>query len=341
MKNISTFIKNKKSMANKGLLVFTLAVLFLGCQSKTEVTIAPQDLILTVYGIDGKPQPNAQVALFDNRNTFYTQNSTFGTNGAVRLGITDVEGGVKFDSLRTDVNYYVLAYTIDSSKFINEGYRIYNDNSRTGFEFLQKLNKSSTTYASVDLLPAEALVSFYADNFNNEAIPVNIFVGSNKLGSINLIRTTTDPVPLNPSSNPIQNGVISTKIRLGLKSESISFVNNYQCLVIPNLNVIPGGFTPLNVNQCDNGGVSFWTSVKNDIHIPIIVTLNSVVDTLKTVSIRTPTDFNSPNVLSKSIEVGNYIYYAISKGKNCIWQGSFAITKKEIKFIELPIEQCK
>jgi len=337
MKYLATYLRIRKG-TNLNSAAIGLLCLWLGaCQSKTEVIIAPQDLILQVNGLDGNPQPNAKVALFDNETTFYTQNRTFGTSGAVRIGVTDQEGLIKFDSLRSDINYYVLAYTIDSAKFASQGYRIYNDNSRTGFEFLQKLNKSSTTYASIDLLPSEALVSFYADNFNDQAIPISIFVGSNSVGSVNLTTNTPSAnIPINPASNPIQNGVITTKIRLGTNPDPARFVNSFDCNNITRLNVVPGGFTPVNVNRCDAGIVAFWTVQENIDKLPIAITLNSdnVLDSLKTVSRIAPTSFKSPFTLSRNLESGDYTYFATAKG--CLWPGRFTITKNQTTFIELP-----
>lgn len=316
-------IKMNYTLFRNSFLATTLTVLVWGCSPNTEVTVARQDLILTVFAADGKPQANAEVVLFDNKTTFATQNYDFGKTGSVKSGKTDKDGKIRFDSLSTEVNYYVLTYTIDDTTYIDKGYRIYYDNSRTGFEFQQKLNKSATTYANVYLKPAEALVSFYADSFNPKAFPITIIAEGDTLGTINTI--SGNNIPINDAATPDQNGVITKKIRLGTKSTSITYLNSFKCLNIGDLTaqVVPGGFTAINVNLCNAGIVRFVAS--NDTQILVTLNGDNQIGTLNKNS--------TGREMENSLEPGEYTYEASSPG--CSWQGKFKVNSNEISQINL------
>lgn len=316
----------------------SLLAMLHGCESKTEVIDPTTDLIVTVLNASGAAQPQARVALFDDEATFLVQNDNFGTNGAVRVADTDSIGTVRFDSLRTDVNYYILAFTTDSVTYRNEGYRLHNDNSSTGFRFLRTLNKSSVTRATLQLRPADALVSFFANDFNTDALPIKIFVRNDSVGVIDQIRTDVNSVPINPASNPVQNGVITRVIRLGVNPTAVRFVNSFECNNISSLNIIGGNFNRINVNNCTAGVVTFWTDTRNAGNLPISIYINgtNLIGRLTTPLRNPPATVKAPNVLNYVLEPGNYFYVATAPG--CLWKNEFTVQSNQ--YTVIPLSPC-
>ncbi len=325
---------NLKSTIKTGMILVSLSFLWY-CQSKPEILDPVQNLYVTVYDHNGQKKPNVKVALFDNADVFKSQKKIFGTSGALRIGFTNSKGEIPFDSLSTEVNYYLLAYEIDDTTYAAEGYNIHHDNTRTGYELVHKLNKSSNTYASVSLLPAEALVSFYANTANSEVIPVVVFVNGDSIGKIT--QTSTNGT-LNPASNPIQNGVITSKVRIDDEVAYVRFVNDLTCNSIGKLDFIAGGYSAVDVNKCDAGVVGFWTADDNKTLLPISISLNGKTDILDTTLRTAPKTFKTAGVI-RSLEPGDYTYSASSKDKDCSWQGTFTITKNGVAII--PLERCE
>lgn len=322
------------------LSLLILGFVFVACSPETEVEIPQTELHITVYkNGDTAVARGAVVVLFDDENTFFTQISNHGNKGSIMDTVADGNGEVVFKGLKTDKKYFVMAYVVDSLKFARFGYKMYEDNSLTGYEVLRFLNEGSITYASVDIVPSDALVSFYAGTNNTEGVPVQIFVDSIPMGTITQIKNPTDTVPINPASNPVQNGVITAKVQLGVVPSPVRFVNNYECNNIQKLDVRPGNFSAVDANVCDAGLVSFWTVDGNKDILPISITINNnnVIGELDTTARAEPTTLKSPFYLNTVLEPGRYTYFATATG--CNWQGEFTVESK--KQLKIRIARCE
>jgi hypothetical protein len=320
----------------KNLLSLILLALLWSCQSETTIIEPPTELQVTVRDDANNTISNATVALFDNYATFITQNKTFGTAGA-KVATSDENGLVIFDSLNPDSKYYIMAFTIDSTKFRSYGYDIYNDNSFTGFEFIRPLNKSSITRATVRLRPAEAIVSFYANNSNSDALPIKVYIETDSIATLTEIKDSSQ-IDINPANLPFNNGFVTRKIRLGVEPTPLRFVNAIECNNIQKLNLVAGEFNKVNVNQCNAGVVAFYTGTNNKANLPISVVINNAikVGSINNTFATEPTNFRTANTLNYVLEPGTYSY--VAKSADCIWTGDFTISVNQ--YTPVKLERC-
>lgn len=320
----------------KYIFLYIISLMTLAsCQTETNVIEPPTKIELTVKNESGQPQKNAVVALFDDYATFLIQNDIFGVKGATKVGKTDSLGFIKFDTLDPEKRYYVLAYTIDSTTFRDYQYKIHNDNSFTGFEFVRGLNKSSITRATITLKPAEALVSFFAENNNSGAVPIKIYLDNDSIGSIANTKPI-DNVDINPASQKYRNDHLTELVRIGVEPTPIRFVNSIDCNNILRLNLEPGKFNKINVNRCTAGAVAFYTGEENNDILDIAVLLNGTnfIGNIDTTFARDPTNFLTAKTLNYVIDQpGVYTYTATAPG--CIWMDSFTITSNSFTPVKL------
>ena len=317
------------------LISIIIVHLLVSCQSETTVIELPTEIQLTVNNANGLPQKNAIVALFDDYATFLIQNNNFGTKGAAKQGKTDSLGFVRFDSLNPEKKYFVIAFTIDSTTFKQYGYKIHDDNSFTGYEFVRALNKSAITKATLNLRPAEAIVSFYADKNNAGSVPIAIYLDGDSIGTLKTTQTL-DSVTINPSSQKLQNGHLTEIIRLGVEPTPLRFVNSINCNNIVELDLQAGKFNKINVNRCTAGAVAFYTGIQNEDKLNISVYLNGTnyIGEIDTAFARDPKDFKTAKTLNFVIDPpGIYSYVATSTG--CVWMDNFTVTSNNITPIKL------
>jgi hypothetical protein len=317
-------------MSKAGKILSTLLLLLTAaCSTKYAEVVPDTELSVTAVRADTQaPLEGATIYLYDSDTAFHqTISSVAAPSGFISSFTTDSKGAVLISGLKANVQYYVYAYYKDST--IIQGTYITLDNSAQEYVLKNNLPQGSITNITIAVKPSDGFVLFWTNESNSAALPIAAYVGNSAVGTI---------LEGNAAPAPFQSGSVSARVRSG--TLTVEGKSGTGCIWTNQVTVDAGTFFYYNLADCSVGTIAFYTDAVNTNVLPIQLTLNANdgIGTITSPVTDTPSDCNSPNLVTIARTPGNYTYQAISPNGNCVWNGDFTLAAGECNLIYLT--QC-
>lgn len=300
-----------------------MTCLLYGCQNTTEIVYPDTIASVTILDDQGQPLPGAQVRLFDNESSFTRAKVRGDYSGEVRSVTTNESGVVVFDKLNHESSYYFFANFRDRSRLVDL------ENFNESFRFPGFIPRGSKTDIRIQLKRADNVISFFALPENEFFLPIDIFLDGDSIGRISEV---VQRAPEGPNIS----GTISFRMRSGVTKWYARSPGG--CVWTGEFSLTGAqSFVAQELQRCESGSISFWTSSENNASLPITVRLGAIDNfgTLRSAAPVTPSACFSGNTLSGNREAGTYEYIAVSADKSCSWTGTFSLTDGDCKIIYL------
>jgi hypothetical protein len=309
----------------KGVMysLLTVLMIFLFENCKKESDLYPEDVTINfkIYDDNQILITGAKVYLFDNEQSYTT---ALATNNPVSYSIDSAISSITAITfkLKAETNYWILVSYNDVTRTLTL--------SNSGISSqLDKFAKGSIVNSNISIGPSNANVSFWTAAGNQ--VPISIHFNGQ---IIDLTNNSLTAAPLAPGDP----GALNFQVPPGIYPYYAVGLNN--CVWTGSLNVQAGTFTPVQLNQCDRGVVSFYTPVASSANTyPISVVLNNL-DNAGSVAGAYPSfvcgDPANANVLTVFREPGTYTYVAKSNDGRCTWTNTFTISANSCTVIQLP-----
>ncbi|MDX2189500.1 MAG: hypothetical protein SFY32_06535 [Bacteroidota bacterium] len=310
----------KNSCSIIALLILVLG--FFGCKPNVVFDEVPTELRLTVR-LKGKPAVGSVVYIYTDSSSQINSAANFTKGNPIDSAIvTDSTKGLVIFKLKPDVFYYMNVYYKMYDTKYGKNF-IYYDNSQSGYEFLWTLNERAITEASVDLFPAEGFVNFYASNSPSGTVPIRM--SADYKDAKRTINTTITSIINSIPANAISvAGANTFKLRYG--KYALGYINKNGCSGVETIEVFADSVINFNLNKCNSGAVSFWTSNKAAIPITVVLDINNTIGGISKFFTAEPNPINSSGTLYRNLPDGIYNYYASSNTINAAWTGTFTIS---------------
>lgn len=309
-------------MVLRSVYIFILFLLCFACKQTQKVVYDPSNITVSVKNDLGSPQQGAQVRMFNDYNAYLNSKNNGEANGFIENVFTDASGSVIFNQLNTDKEYYFLVNYRDRSRFADL------DNYDQEFKFSKHLSKGVETYADIELKPAKSIVGFYIPDSLKGYLPVKLYFGNDSIGSLTQSVTSV--------SGPNQPGLISFRISPG--KINWQAVSSQGCLWFGQVQVLQTeNFSPIALQECNAGSVTFYIEGGAGNQLPIEITLNSS-DFIGTLAQTSPNPLKcfDKKSLTAARPIGKYTYTAVFKRNNCVITDTFSISRANCKIIKLP-----
>ena len=305
-------------------LIFIIA--FSDCKREKNDFAPTAELNITVINDLDQIVPGALVTVY-NSSTGYEQAVATKNFSSALLSVPASANGISRLVLDPNTRYYFLITYFDASRNLNL--------SNFGLSgVINPLPTRSKTYIEAKIRPDDANLIFYttvpgynpiainvaaSKNYTNKNFTLTgVYTGTNEpnVNSINAVRVTRDP---------------------GIYTYYAKSSNG--CVWSGSISIERGQQKAIDLNSCNSGLISFYTSVIPDSLLPLKVVINRK-DTVGTISARRSslvcTD-DRVNTVTFYTEQGPYDYEVISSTNKCIWTGSFKVNPQDC--IIIPINQ--
>jgi hypothetical protein len=312
-------------MAKAGKILIYVGITLSACSTKYNEVEPETELVVTIKNDTGTPLDKADVYVFDDL-TAYNQTAATGAPAGFLATAQTNQGTVTITNLPFDKQLYVYAGYQDKDLF--PGTYITFDNSTENFNLKNPLARGSVTSLEIILKAADGFITFWTQETNSAALPIDVFLGGNPDGT--LAQTALSPPGVFESNG------LTVRVRKG--NINIEGKSSTGCLWTNQISTALGKNITYQLSNCAVGTVAFYTDSSNASKLPISLTLNSNDDIGNITSATTiiPTDCSAVN-LSIALRVpGNYTYEAVSPSGSCIWTGTFTVTAYGCTLIPLP-----
>lgn len=279
------------------------------CTKKAEFINPPTKLKIQVFKEGGIPMKNARVGIFSDSGVYNAVRLFYDIAAADFDDTTDSQGFVYFDSVSSDMRYYVLC-KYDSITTNSTGTKdtIAWSNSDADFQFLNPLKANTITTAQVFLSPSSGFVNFWTTNAYASRQPIDVRISGVSVATVNKIGIT--------------NG---TKVRLRAGLYRYQAKSPYGCVWIDTINVKAGQIINKELETCTMVPVTIGvtSSTARQLGYSIRVVLNGT-DTLKEsitqymAANATGDICSSFNTISVVRPSGTYSYQLIGSNKTVV-----------------------
>ena len=296
----------------------------MSCKKSQDIIYDPASVQLFVVNDMGVAQPEAEVRMYNDVDAYINSKKNGVYDGYIAKASTDINGKVIFEKLVTDYDYYFLIEYRDRARFVDL------NNYDTEFKFSQNLTKGTYTFAKITLSQAKSVVGFYVPQDMAANLPVKLYIGNDTTAVL------IDSSAATAVTGPNQKGVLDYRFSAGIQNWHAKSAKG--CFWGGSINVgTTESFSPVSLNGCMSGSVSFYVDTTNTVNLPIKITLNSAdqIGTLNSTHSGIPNCFGA-NMLSAARDTGTYTYTAESLKTSCVWQGKVKITQGGCQTILLP-----
>jgi hypothetical protein len=304
------------------LFIVCMILLFDSCKKESDLYPDNATINFKVYDDQQKQVSGAKVYLFDNYQSYLNSIPYNGSGGYAIDSAISSTAAVTF-TLKPETNYWVLVTYDDvvrNLKLTNSGIS----------SQLDKFAKGSVINANISIGPFYANLSFWTDAGNN--LPIKVHFNGQVLDITSNSLISAPASPGNPNA-------LNFQVPPGIYPYYAVGVNN--CVWTGSLKITGGSFTPVQLNQCKRGVISFFNpQAATTGTYPINVVLDNfdnvgdVVGSKASFICGDPVD---PNVLTFSRDMGTYTYVAKTSDSRCVWTGSFTISSDTCIVVQLPL----
>lgn len=315
------------------LCFFLLLFCLMACESSLDFNFDPTEVVVEVIDDEEKILDGALVKVFDSQTAFETEKATGNAGLEIAKGFTDTEGQVTFgsnDELDAKKDHFFYVSFRNRERFVDL------NNFKATYKLANEDNKKGgKSYIQIQLQQAESAVSFFARELPENNFPLKIYLDGQLSGNIN---QPSNSIPTNPSATN-ESGIQSFHLSEGKNNWMV--VSKTGCIWLGQVTIgSTETHSPLEMNLCQAGSISFWISDADNDLLPISISLspNDKLGDLKNSLTNPPSSCFETNMLSVSRDAGEYSYFANSANGNCTWSGQFILGSGDCKLIKL--ERC-
>jgi hypothetical protein len=314
----------------KYFYIVALFILTTACEDSLDFNYDPTEIEITIYKskTGNEVLEGALVKVFESEEDYEVEINTGNSNLEVAKGFSDSEGVILFsedDDIDDKKSYYFYVSFRDRAEFtdldnLNENYVISSENIKQG----------GKTSANIFLQPSKSAVAFFGKELPTNSFPLNIFIDGENVG-------TLEEVAENDPQNASQNNESVLSFRLSQGERDYMVVSSTGCIWQGSLNLgATESFTPIPVENCEAGSITFWADQENVSNLPVSISLapNDAIGSISSSVAEEPECFGGAG-LSVSRASGTYSYFATSANGNCTWSGQFNVVSGECSKIKL------
>ena len=291
------------------VLVITSLIIGWSCTKKAEFVNPPTRLRIQVFykapsGVI-EPLKGVQVGIFSDSTEYNNQKYKYGVDAADFMSISDSLGYAYFDTVQSNVKYYVLC-KYDST--VNKQILRWS-NAELSYQFLNPLKENSFTTAQVIVSESDGIVNFKTANMFAYKNPLFVIMGGN-----DTVATLNDTA--------------SHSVVMNAGAYKYYAKSNYGCAWTGTLDVIAGVSVTRTLELCTAYPVYFGvgsnavTAVTSNAVFPVTVVVDGK-DTLATKLTKASTGCNS--AVSVNLQEGTHTYQFIDSDDKVVI-GTFSVS---------------